>query len=196
MRAQTPERIEARLRTAIDAGDTATIDECAILLDAIDAKKPKPQLLASALWYASVGLHIFPLRPCRKIPLAGSHGCKDGTTDEQQIRDWWTNTPEANIGIATGHLVDVIDIDGPAGVKSWAGMKSLPPIIGKVDTPRLGGTHLYVAAIGDGNSAGIFPGIDYRGIGGYVVAPPSINSEGVTYTWTKPLTLAGAEVAA
>jgi hypothetical protein len=195
---------ETRLRAAIDAGDTTAINILGAHMDDLQAQKPKPQLLPSALWYASVGLHVFPLRPNSKIPFAGSKGRDDGTTDQDQIRAWWAKEPASNIGIATGHIVDIIDIDGIPGVLTWAKLEgTLPPVLGKVNTPRPGGTHLFIAAAGRGNRARLAPGVDYRGQGGYVVAPPSVltktydtdgsikNHPG-TYTWTSPLTLKGA----
>lgn len=190
MKPPTYEAVEARLRTAIDAGNRAAMDSIAVELDALDAARRTPTLLASALWYAEQGLHVFPLQPGLKTPMPKSHGCKDATTDADVIRAWWTETPAANVGIATGHLVDVIDIDGPTGVKSWSELyDTLPPVLGTVSTPRAGGTHLYIAATGDGNRAAVWPGIDLRGIGGYVVAPPSVNADGITYTWRSPLQL-------
>ncbi len=46
-------------------------------------------MLELALWYASEGVAVFPLRPGRKDPeLPG--GFKNATRDETQIRDWWT----------------------------------------------------------------------------------------------------------
>lgn len=160
-------------------------------------------LINSALYYASIGLHVFPLQPGSKIPWPRSRGFKDATTDPDRIRAWWWQMPTANIGIATGHHVDVIDIDGPAGVKSWAALlcepDGMPPAYGTVNTPRPGGTHLYVAAVqGRGNKTSLFPGIDYRGLGGFVVAPPSVlapdprrNYHG-PYLWRRPLQLPAA----
>ena len=159
-------------------------------LDQFDKPTTPRVILGAALWYAEVGLHVFPLTPGAKTPLRGSRGCKEATTDPARIVRWWRTTPAANLGIATGWLVDVIDIDGPPGVKTWAGMyeRDLPPVLGTVSTPRAGGSHLYVAAVpGRGNAAAIKPGIDYRGRGGYVVAPPSLGPNGVAYRWRTPL---------
>jgi hypothetical protein len=187
----TPQLIEAEIREAIADGDTERIIKGQLILDTRAAKQ-LPGLCASALWYASKGLHVFPVQAGGKQPYPGTHGCKDATTDQDQIRAWWTRWPDANIGIATGHLVDVIDIDGPpAGIKSWGRLKiehKLPPILGKVSTPRPGGNHLYVPATGRGNGAKVAPGIDYRGLGGYVVAPPSRTDVG-HYVWYQPLEL-------
>lgn len=195
MRPLTADVVETQLRAALDAGDRREIDRLGALLDGLE-RHERVALGAAALWYASVGLHVFPLQPGQKIPMPRTHGCKDATDDAEVVRAWWTATPDANIGIATGHLVDVIDVDGPAGVQSWARLSALPPVLGKVSTPRDGGNHLYVAATGRGNRAGIAPGIDYRGAGGYVVAPPSVNAEGVAYRWYAPLDLTVLEEAA
>lgn len=189
MKPPTYEAAEARLRAAIDAGDAAAMASIALELDALDAARPPlPALLPSALWYASQGLHVFALQPGLKTPFPRSHGCKDATTDADVIRTWWAETPTANIGIATGFVIDVIDIDGPVGVLSWVKM-DWPPILGTVSTPRAGGSHHYIAATGAGNRAGLRPGVDHRGRGGYVVAPPSLNTDGVMYRWTRPLHL-------
>lgn len=174
------------LDAAIRNGNAAAIVTLGALVDKLD-DRPRPELLPSALWYAAQGLHVFPLTPQSKIPRPRSRGCHDATTDPGTIRRWWADNPAANVGIATGHVVDVIDVDGPAGVDSWLDCGNLPPILGIVKTPREGGLHLYVATQPErGNRANLIPGIDYRGAGGYVVAPPSRTDVG-EYVWTRPL---------
>ena len=181
------------MRAAVDAQDWPALDRWAAWLDEHDtataARRQAVSLGGCALWYAHLGLRVFPLQPHAKVPRPGSHGCKDATTDIEQIQAWWQAEPDANIGIATGYVVDVIDIDGPAGVASWAHLEGLPPLLGQVSTPRAGGVHLYVPATNGkrGNAARIADGIDYRGRGGYVVAPPSVNGNGKRYRWLRPL---------
>lgn len=199
----TIEDLDAELHAAIAADDHETIARVAAELDAMDAaekaRRPKPDLLASALWYAEQGLHVFPLAPGAKIPHKGSNGCKDATTDADTLRAWWEQLPGSNVGIATGHLVDVIDIDGLKGQISFGqnadAFKHLQ-VLGTVSTPRPGGMHLYIPATGAGNRAGILPGIDHRGLGGYVVAPPSANEQGTYVFIGGGLDLAAAAEAA
>lgn len=161
-------------------------DDDADRLERLLNKPAAAPLRGSALWYASIGWPVFPLQAGGKQPAISRHdggnGLYDATTDAEQIRRWWTANPEYNIGLPTGKKFDVIDIDGPEGVESLSrlGDDVLPDVHGRVTTPR--GLHLYVAATGDGNRAGVRPGIDYRGAGGYVVAPPS-RIEFKRYQW-------------
>lgn len=192
------EAAELELRAALDSDDSERIARASAeveRLDQLERQRPAspPRLVGSALWYAGRGVPVFRLMPGRKRPLPGSRGLKEATTDLERIRAWWADLPAANIGLATGYAFDAVDIDGPPGqlsrVRHWCDADAcLDPScqhpgtfaqierdqLAKVLTPRPGGMHIYVPPTGDGNKAGILPGVDYRGLGGYVVAPPSI----------------------
>lgn len=135
-----------------------------------------------ALAYAAAGWAVHPLRPKDKTP-ASAHGSKDATDDVEQIQRWWQAMPFANIGIGTGDGFFVVDLDGPAAAL-WAEANELPPTL----TARTGkGKHLYYAlpaGVTVSNSASqVADGVDIRGNGGYVVAPPSIHPSGFVYQW-------------
>ncbi|MEB3367384.1 bifunctional DNA primase/polymerase [Saccharopolyspora mangrovi] len=150
-------------------------------IEELDARAPR--LLEAALAYAEWDWPVFPCQTGGKTPLT-ANGFKDATTDPATIRQWWVRWPTANVGLATGHRFDVIDIDRPDGTWSWDALRdsdSVPPIHG-VATTQASGTHLYIEPTGDGNLTKVRPGIDYRGIGGYVVAPPSVGEKGA-YRW-------------
>lgn len=146
-----------------------------------------------ALWYAHRGMRVFPLTPGAKMPLARSHGVNDATTDPAMIARMFPRmmTPERNIGIATGDRYDVIDIDTERGYTAFIDMIQSDPshaawleVVGVSQTPR--GLHLWVPAVpGAINDSG--HAIDYRGKGGYVVAPPS-HVGGTVYRWLLPPT--------
>lgn len=150
------------------------------------------------LWWAVDGRCACPKSPgCTspaKHPLT-AHGLKDASIDPAIIRGWWRRWPRANIGLTTGFAFDVLDVDGLAGAESLASLLAEHgqlPVLPTVLTPREGGMHLYLLPTGLGNSAGkLADGLDYRGAGGYVVAPPSAHANGGTYAW---LTQAPAEV--
>ena len=166
-------------------------------------ERPEALLLSALDYVKRLRLRVLPLRPGAKTPLAGgccggSHdrGSLSASDDPAYVAGWWREHPTANVGIATGWRVDVIDQDGPTGALSWARIGragAWPAVLGLALTvrPEGGGVHRYVAATGDGNGAKVAPGIDYRGRGGYVVAPPSI-IEGRRYSWALPLALTGA----
>jgi len=63
-----------------------------------------------ALQLAAKGKYVFPCRPRGKEPLT-SHGFKDATTDPEQIRRWWSEHPDANLGLATGLLSRLVVLD-------------------------------------------------------------------------------------
>lgn len=197
---------------ALQAGDDGLAAFYAAQADradqARDERLARPDaVLSAALYYAGHGLRVFPLSAGRKTPLPGSlgccggshrRGCLDALADLGAVYAWWAEHPDANVGIATGTLVDVWDQDGPAGAVSWTQRASdadLAAVIGVATTARgVGGVHRYIRATGRGNGAGVLPGLDYRGAGGYVVAPPSVVN-GRRYAWTLPLAVELARAA-
>lgn len=180
------EQCEALLQAALDNNDAALAHDYGLVLDMYDAltEAQPPTVLAAAEWYCRLGLKVFPIAPMSKIPYKGFRWADEATSDPDKARWWFTQAPDANVAIATGHGLDVVDIDGAEGNKAIAPYIDALDIRGVVSTPRPGGRHLYVPAVpGRGNRAHMLPAVDYRGLGGYVVAPPSRNEQGV-YTWT------------
>lgn len=117
-------------------------------------------------------------------------GCLDATTDADQIRAWWSQWPDANVGVATGGGLVVVDIDPRHGGDE--GFDDLTQRLGKIpDTVEAltgsKGRHIYLSVpqgVEIRNSAGLLaPGVDVRGENGYVVAAPSSHVSGGTYGW-------------
>jgi hypothetical protein len=147
---------------------------------------------AFALRYAAKGI---PVLPCRgKLPLT-AHGVHDATTDPDVIAKW----PEGcNVGIATGHGLVVLDVDprhgGDDALHELEREHGELPATASVVTGG-GGQHYYFAANGLGNSTGkLGHGLDLKGEGGYVIAPPSLHESGRRYEWdeqAEPVPLPG-----
>lgn len=128
-----------------------------------------------------MGFKVFPLRENDKRPLFKGNAQTQGTTDLNQVRDIWTQHPNANIGIATGDGLTVIDVDtiashGVDGENSMLEYQVDKGFINKtleVTTPT-GGKHYYYLTDNEySNKTSILPGVDVRGLGGYVVGPGS-----------------------
>ena len=146
-------------------------------------------MIKTALNYAKRGLYVFPCRVKDKRP-ATANGVKDATIDPDLIERWWREEPEFNIAVATGALsrIFVTDIDG---LDAEAELKKLEaqygPIPSTVELITARGRHLFFQYPEQPvrNSAGkLAPGIDVRGDGGYVLAPPSKHPSGRRYCWS------------
>lgn len=150
------------------------------------------ETLIAALAYAEEGIPVFPCRPDKKP--ATANGFKDATTDPDIIRAWFKNHPAALIGRPTGAMSGVVvvdlDVDGDKGLDAndgWAALLNGHPAIDTWEalTPR-GGRHLYFRHPGQDiqcSASKLAPGIDVRGDGGYVIAPPSVLPDGRGYQW-------------
>src|SRR5262249_11253771 len=152
---------------------------------------------AAALQLAQKGLAVFPCQLRGKEPACDT-ALHAATIDVERINPWWQTFPDLNIGIATGTVsgVFVLDIDGEDGEGSLLKLEgehgTLPPTVEAITGK---GRHCYFRSKHKiGNSAGqIGVGLDIRGDGGYVIAPPSIHPSGRPYAWSVDTTRDFAE---
>lgn len=141
-----------------------------------------PSLAFAAGALAAARVPVFPCLVEGKRPLT-RRGFLDASSDPEQVAAWWSRTPDANIGIPTGAASGVVvadvDVHGPhdgraaferaseAGLVDGAGLL--------VRTPT-GGAHVYFPAT-QGREQRSWQaadvGVDFRGDGGYIIAPPS-----------------------
>ncbi len=152
--------------------------------------------------YAQRGWPVFPVHSarvgvctCRQVDCSSpakhpltTKGLKDASTDLEVIREWWRRWPEANVAIATGRGLVALDID-----PRHEGDESLRALRRRVELPATaevttggGGQHLYFAVPGvtiRNSASKLGKGLDVRGDGGYVVAPPSVHQSGQRYAW-------------
>ena len=132
-----------------------------------------------------------PVFPCNgKLPRT-EHGFHDASTDTDTVISWWQRWPDANIGIATGARsgLVVLDVDVQHGGQGTLNERGKLPEAPEVLTGG-GGKHIYFVHPGGEvrYSAGkLGPGLDVRGDGGYMVAPPSVHENGRAYKWLREL---------
>jgi hypothetical protein len=144
----------------------------------------------AALAYLARGWAVVAIVPGEKRPMVGWQRYQQQLPAEQEVDAWFGAQPDANVGIVTGAVSGllVLDVDPRHGGEEslqrlQAEHGALPP------TPEVitggGGRHLYFAHPGGSvrNRVALMPGIDVRGDGGLVVAPPSRHPSGRRYAW-------------
>lgn len=152
-------------------------------------------LLDAALHYAARGWPVFPVN-IKKKPLT-THGFKEATTDPATIKEIFSRPGVAGVAIPTGlgSGLLVIDRDRKNGVDGVTTCQALEADLGELpqtlqQRTGSGGDQLCFRnpeGVTIKNSAGkLGPGLDVRGEGGYVVAPPSRNEAG-DYVWLNDL---------
>lgn len=156
--------------------------------------------LSAALLYASRGWHVFP---CHNGPGCScgvpdcsspakhprtARGLHDATTDERQIRAWWSLWPNANVGVRTGAVSGFWVLDYDAVPKALGRHRPLvldlsacPPTLTS-RTPS-GGLHLLYRGTTRTSQSVLGASVDTRGEGGYILAPPSVGANGQPYRW-------------
>lgn len=165
--------------------------------------------LKYALRYAAAGMRVHPL--WQVDPATQRCACPKGTdcgekqrgkhprlggwqekatTDADQVREWWTRSPEAGIGIATGSgsRVWVLDVDGPEAMAWYDANVEKHGLVSTLGVRTSRGAHLYwrwVDGVTVRNAQGLpdAPKVDVRGEGGYVCAPPTMHRSGQRYAW-------------
>jgi hypothetical protein len=144
----------------------------------------------AALGYLARGWSVIPLRPRDKRPAVAWQDYQRSRPTEDEVDLWLTRRPGANIGIVTGAVsgLVVVDVDpGHGGTQGLAALEQrngpLPRTVEAVSGG--GGRHLYFAHPGGHvrNKVALAPGVDLRGDGGMIVAPPSVHPSGRRYTW-------------
>jgi len=171
----------------------------------------------AAEWYGQRGYLVFPLHSienggcsCGRVvcEAPGKHPRivqwpENATTLTGMIRSWWRRWPEANIGLVTGEASGLVVLDVDPRHGGEIALEELEKQFG--DLPATvtaetgsGGRHLVFRHPGHRvpNSAGALgPGLDVRGDGGYIVAPPSLHASGRRYAWEGALHLMNMEPA-
>lgn len=138
----------------------------------------------AAIVYGRLGWPVLPLIPDRKQP-ATEHGLLQATRDVSIIEEWWKKNPKYNIGLVTGIVFDVIDLDGEEGIRAF--YKWMPDYKHSGPVQSTGnGYHLLFATSGSKNHARMSgERVDYRGLRGYIVGSPSVHPKGHKYQWAR-----------
>lgn len=138
-----------------------------------------------ALYYLRRGWSVVPVRRGEKIPALPWHQFQNRRATEAEVRDWFSD-PTMGVGIVTGAISNLViaDFDGDIGAATE--QQLLPRLgVGPVALTGGGGCHRFFSHPGRKvpTRTGILPGMDIRGDGGFIVAPPSVHASGRQYSW-------------
>lgn len=153
------------------------------------------ELGRAAVWYCEHGFGIIPIQPRGKRPLT-ANGLNDWFNDPEDARKLWTQRPDLNIAIVCGsasnNLVvldfdedDDKDVHGFDTLAEWEDESGELPSTATAITGRGGMHYLYRAEKPYHPSVNRDLGVDVRGEGSYIVAPPSVHPNGRPYEWNK-----------
>lgn len=145
--------------------------------------------ISAAQGLASFGWPVFPVNPKTKTPLIANWQDR-ATTSHYGVAELFKDYPTAVIGLVTGQksglvVIDIDERESFSGIRNYrsAGFDMCSTV--SASTPR-GGIHLYFKSPSfevSNSVSKIAEGVDVRGDGGYVIAPPSITEWG-EYRWT------------
>lgn len=147
-------------------------------------------VLEAALAGIARGWVPLPMAPRSKRPLLPWRDMQARGPDAVEVQAWYLRWPDAGLAFVTGAVsgLVVLDIDpahgGGASLAEIEAREGALPETVEAETGG-GGRHLYFAHPGGHlrNRVGLAPGIDIRGDGGIIVAPPSIHPNGRPYRW-------------
>lgn len=142
-------------------------------------------LLDAARSYLGGGFSVIPLEARGKKPALEWRTFQSRKPAESELVKWFYRS-ERNLGIVCGGIsggLTVIDFDRESAWEAWIEEDTTRWLIPTVTTSH--GKHVYIKTeVPCGNRRFHDRGIDLRGEGGYVVAPPSVHPDGTTYIWS------------
>jgi Bifunctional DNA primase/polymerase, N-terminal len=153
------------------------------------------EMLNSALAFAEAGFQVFALPHACKIPTKGSSGFYDATANAATIRRWFGGSFQRNLAIRTGTVSRcwVLDVDDAAALEAIEASHCCLP---ETRMSRSARGHHYWWRLGSTpvptSTGRIAPGLDVRGEGGYVLAPPAVHPSGAVYEWVNCVPLVEA----
>jgi hypothetical protein len=148
-------------------------------------------LVESGLFYLKKGMPVFPFKRDKSSPLVKWEQYQQVFPSPDDVKGWFTKRfSDQFIAIVTGKIsrMMVVDCDTP---EAYEKVQELLPdgfVCPTVKSPR--GWHLYFQfREGLINKAAYMPGVDVRTEGGCIIAPPSMNGNGIGYHWLSGLSL-------
>jgi DnaB helicase-like protein/bifunctional DNA primase/polymerase-like protein/primase-like protein len=134
--------------------------------------------------YAAQGFRVIPCEPKGKRPLVDWKIYQERQATQEEITQWWTDWPDANVALVLGQGLFAVDVDGPDG---HVALKNHGIDIQPTTPTSLTGRGVHYFFTGtQSDKVAFLPHVDIRGKG-IVIAPPSVHASGKQYTWLSGL---------
>jgi len=150
-------------------------------------------LRAALTYLKKYHFSVIPIPKGKKYPVIKWEEYQKRLPTEQEVVDWWTKRPDSNIAIVTGIISGIyaIDLDDSEAEKTFNELVPDTLIMPTVSTPRGGKHHYFKCIDSELRNASFLLGkkMDFRGNGGIVVVPPSVNGTGKPYTYVDKLSI-------
>jgi len=143
------------------------------------------KVLKAALAYLDLGWNVMPIRPDNKKPYLEWLPLQTERVEPYEVEGWWLRYANPNVGIITGSISNLVVFDLDSQLAKDRMRLEGMPITPVSATSK--GNHVFMnyPSVLVGNKTDQKIGMDIRGEGGYVVAPPSVHETGFIYNWTK-----------
>ena len=154
------------------------------------------ELGKAAVWYCENGFDIIPIEAKGKRPFAPvvPNGLRDSFNNPEDAEKVWTRWPDLNVaivcGVVSGNLIvldfdedDDKDVHGFDTLAGWEDEHGELARTATAITGRGGMHYLYRTDRPIRPSVNQDKGVDVRGEGSYIVAPPSVHPNGTPYKW-------------
>lgn len=141
-------------------------------------------ILDAAIELLERDFSVIPVDRMTKKPLVSWKEYQSRLPTEEELEEWWTKYPDANVAIITGKIsgLAVVDADSQVGME-WIDKHCTKTTVYSKTGKGKHAYYLYPYHTDIKNAVRIAPDVDVRGEGGYVIAPPSIHANGTKYEW-------------
>lgn len=144
---------------------------------------------AALSYVKEFGFSVIPVSTTgNKKPLVPWEKYQTDLPTEKELATWFNGPSPSNIAIVTGEVSGMcaVDIDSFTPEVEAYGLRDV--VTPSVITPRFGNHNYHsLPDFRVSNNQKKIAGVDFRGNGGYIVAPPSTNMDGSTYSWRIPI---------
>jgi hypothetical protein len=157
-------------------------------------------LVSAAREYLSAGLDIIALTGKTPNTMWHPHGLNNAVyghsenQDDEDLLRQLLAPPTTGIGIVIRHPYLVVDVDGEEGAEALANLLGTYVLDATAVAATARGLHIWYSDVTPRRSTQLGPKLDVKGVGGYVVAPPSLHPSGAVYQWLRPLVVDGSIV--